>query len=81
VDEQKLYTTLGVLEERLKNVQENTKDIPALATRLSIAEDRLQTISPKVDRHQKVMNIGIGVMGVFSVVWGSILAWIEGGHK
>ena len=80
-DMQQLFQDIGELKGSMAEIKKNTDKIPTIANGLSVAQNDLKNIKPKVERHEKVMWIGSGVMAVFSVAWTSILAWVEGGHK
>jgi hypothetical protein len=79
-DMQQLFKEIGKLQGSMAEIQKNTDKIPDLASGLLVAQNDLKTIRPKVNRHEKVMWVGSGVMAVFSVLWTGILAWVEGGH-
>lgn len=80
-DMNQLFTAIGELQGSLKEIKKNTDKIPDLASGLQIAQNNIKDMKPKVERHQRVMLFGSGVMAVFSVAWTAALAWLEGGHK
>lgn len=81
-DNEKLFTALGRLEESVKNIKESTDKIPDLATGFALMKEDIYVMKPKVERHQKIMYFGSGIMTVFSIAWTAILDWMaSGGHK
>lgn len=80
-DNEKIFIALGQLQESVKNIKENTDQIPNLATGLALVTRDVNIIKPKVEKHQKVMWVGSGVLAVFSFAWTAILSLLEGGHK
>ncbi len=81
-DNDKIYVALGRMEESIKNIKESTDKIPDLATGLALMKEDVYTMKPKVEKHQRVMWVGSGIMAVFSFIWTAILAFGESlGHK
>ena len=80
-DMQQLFTAIGELKGSMIEIKKNTDKIPDLASGLLVAQDTIKDMKPKVERHQRVMIFGSGVMAVFSVAWTAALSWLEGGHK
>jgi hypothetical protein len=76
-----IFRVLGQLQSSVSNIEKNTSTIPKLTSDLAVAQAAIKEIKPKVERHQKIMWIGTGVMGVFSTAWTLVLAWLEGGHR
>lgn len=79
-DNEKMYLAIGRLQSSVDDIKKHTAKIPEMATRITETETAIKYMRPKVERHQKVMWFGSGVMAVFSVVWTAALAWLEGGR-
>lgn len=73
-----IFTAIGKLQSSLENVKENTDQIPEIKTHLALVADAVKTMQPKVERHQKIVWMGSGILIVFSTIWTFILATLDG---
>lgn len=73
MDQTELAKAIGRIEANIKDVKAQTAKIPEIAVGLALVKQDMETIKPKVARHEKVMWVGSGV-------WAAILLWFEA-HK
>ncbi len=78
MDEERLYTALGSMQEAINTIKENTKPIPDLILKVDRLETQNKYMLPIVKRQQKALWVGGSIL---SMAWAGLLAWVEGGHK